>query len=60
VTKPETFMVKATQAASGLSGTFTATLKRSDFGMTIPNIPFVANVSDAFTVSGTISAPKVQ
>lgn len=46
ITKSETFDVKARLSADGstISGTASSTIKRSDYKLTIPNIPFVANV----------------
>ncbi|MES2225038.1 MAG: YceI family protein, partial [Patescibacteria group bacterium] len=46
ITKPATLAVTATQTDSALTGTIKSTLKRSDYSLTIPNIPFVANVPD--------------
>ena len=60
VTKPATFNIVATRNGSILSATATAALKRSDYGLIIPNIPFVANVSDSFSVDGTFTANLVQ
>ncbi len=59
VTKPArvTAMFKVGEAT--IEGTFKSTLKRSDFGLVIPNIPFVADVPDQFTVSGTVVAERV-
>ncbi len=47
VSKEVTWTVTGRAAAGGnLSGVAKATVKRGDFGLTIPNIPFVANVSE--------------
>jgi polyisoprenoid-binding protein YceI len=35
------------------------TIKRSDFGLVIPNIPFVANVPDEFTVTAEVVAERI-
>lgn len=59
ITKPTTFLVTTDITDDTINGTATATLKRSDFKLTIPNIPFVANVSDTFTVSAKIVAEKI-
>lgn len=59
VTKRETFDVKAIMSKDKITGEVTGTLKRSDFGLVIPNIPFVANVSDTFKVRADIVAEKV-
>lgn len=42
-----------------LAATARASVKRSDYGLVIPNIPFVANVSDDFTLSIQITASAV-
>ena len=59
VTKSITFstVMKITDAA--ITGTAMATLKRSDFNLVIPSIPFVASVDDSFPISITIVAPVV-
>ena len=47
-TKPATFDVTVTpDSTSKIEGKATATVLRSDFGLTIPNLPMVANVDDA-------------
>lgn len=56
IKKPATFAVTATQTADALKGSMNATLKRSDYNLVIPNIPFVANVPDTFTVSADFVA----
>lgn len=58
VTKPVTFSATATVKDGVLTGSTSSTLKRSDFNLTIPSIPFVANVSDTFTVKAMISAAQ--
>lgn len=60
VTKPVTFSASMNITEDVITGTATATLKRSDFNLTIPNIPFVASVDDSFLISVTIVAPIVQ
>ncbi len=60
VTKPAEFAVLLGMKGDSLAGTATATLKRSDYKLVIPSIPFVASVDDAFTVTATVSAQKVQ
>jgi polyisoprenoid-binding protein YceI len=48
VTRPVVFDVKAAAQSSGqVSGSAQATIQRSDFGLDIPNVPFVADVSQA-------------
>ena len=60
VTKPTTFTVTGKVEGDTLSGSATATLKRSDFKLVIPNFSFIANVTDTFTVKATIFAGLVQ
>lgn len=56
IKQPATFAVTATQGTDTLSGTLSSTLKRSDYKLVIPNIPFVANVPDEFVVSADFVA----
>jgi len=56
INKPATFSVTATQTESTLKGNMNSTLKRSDYKLVIPNIPFVANVPDTFTISADFVA----
>lgn len=58
VTKPVLFEVQMTIGEDKINGVAKATIKRSDFGLIIPNVPFVASVDDEFTVSATIEATK--
>jgi polyisoprenoid-binding protein YceI len=60
VTKPTTFKVIATEINDTLVASAEATIKRSDFDLTIPNVPFVADVSDDFDISGSFVAKLVQ
>jgi polyisoprenoid-binding protein YceI len=47
VTSPATFTVEATLvSATQISGTATATVTRETYGLTIPNVPNVANVEE--------------
>jgi polyisoprenoid-binding protein YceI len=51
VTQPVVFDVTATgESATRLTGTATATVKRSDFNLTIPTVPNVANVGEEVTL----------
>ncbi|HEY9481090.1 MAG TPA: YceI family protein [Candidatus Paceibacterota bacterium] len=59
VTKPTTFHVTMTVTDEKVTGMATTTIKRSDFGLTIPNIPFVASVDESFPVSVTIEADRI-
>ena len=47
VTQPVTFTVEITEATeTGLAGSATAEVLRSDFDLNIPSVPSVANVTD--------------
>ncbi len=47
ITRPVTFAVVARWSAEGrLEGSASATVLRSDFGLAVPSVPFVANVAD--------------
>ncbi len=59
ITKPAVFMVKMKKEGETLTGDANVTLKRSDFNLVIPSIPFVANVPDTFMVKATIVAEKI-
>jgi polyisoprenoid-binding protein YceI len=59
VTKPAVFTINLMVDEKSLSGVATVHLKRSDFNLVIPNVPFVASVDDEFTVTAEISAPQV-
>jgi polyisoprenoid-binding protein YceI len=51
VTRPVTFNVTAQGlSASQITGTATALVKRSDFNLTIPSVPDVANVGEEVTL----------
>lgn len=54
----ETFIGTITKSGSTLTTKVTAPVKRSSYGLVIPNIPFVANVPDTFTLSAVIVASK--
>ncbi len=57
VTKLETFNAKVDIIDSeNIKVNITGKIRRSDFGLVIPQIPFVANVSDEFTLEGDIRA----
>lgn len=57
VTHAKTFTAtNVTVSSDALTAVARATVKRSDYGLAIPNIPFVANVSDEFTLSIQIKA----
>ncbi|MBI4239426.1 YceI family protein [Candidatus Uhrbacteria bacterium] len=60
VTKPATFKATNVNVTSDrISGTAQATVKRSDFDLQIPNIPFVANVSDEFLLKINLEAESI-
>lgn len=51
VTKPASFTIKAQYTPSGeLQGTATSLIKRGDFNLIIPSVPFVANVGEEITL----------
>ena len=56
VTKPATFSVSARIEGGKMIGTAETKIKRSDYNLVIPNIPFVASVDDEFTVTADIVA----
>ena len=56
VTKPATFSVSAKIEGEKMTGMAEAKIKRSDYNLVIPNIPFVASVDDEFTVTADIVA----
>ncbi len=58
VSKSVPFSVIIKAEGAKLAIVASATIKRSDFGLTIPNIPFVANVDDAFPVNAMMTAVK--
>ena len=60
IAKPVTFDVTVTaKSDSELEGDATATVKRSDFDLNIPNVPGVANVSDEVAVEFKFIAKKM-
>lgn len=61
VKKAVTFTVLTFDSGtSTLSGTATTKLKRSDFNLTIPSVPFVASVDEEFVVNVKVVADLVQ
>lgn len=59
VTKPVTFAVTAIVEADKVTGIAKTTLKRSDFNLVIPNLPFIADVDDEFPVTASIVADRI-
>lgn len=51
ITRSVTFDVQVSGSEGRLEGTASALVKRSDFGLVIPNVPFVANVSEDVTLT---------
>lgn len=51
ITRSVTFDVEVSGSDGRLEGTASALVKRSDFGLVIPNVPFVANVSEDVTLT---------
>lgn len=60
ITKPAILSVVAKKTNVDFSGTIKTDIKRSDYNLVIPNIPFVANVPDTFTGSAKFVAPIVR
>ncbi len=58
VTKPETLVGKAELVGGKITGTAEMKMKRSDFNLKIPNIPFVASVDDEFSIMVTVAAEQ--
>lgn len=60
MSKPATFAVKAAYQQNGeIHGTAATTVRRADFNLIIPNIPFVANVGETTDVSVEFVAVKL-
>lgn len=59
VTKLAAFTVTAAVTDSQIKGTAETKIKRSDFGLTIPNLSFIANVDDEFPVKAEIVADRI-
>lgn len=51
VTNPVTFQVAASMDGESVTGTATATIDRTMWGLTIPNAPGIANVSESVTLT---------
>lgn len=60
VTKSVTFDVEMKIEGDVLTGNASAKIKRSDFGIMIPNLPFIADVDDEFPISIDVVAEKVR
>jgi polyisoprenoid-binding protein YceI len=61
VTKPVVFKATAqAEAADRVVGNASTVIKRSDYNLNIPNVPFVANVSDEVTLQLDFVAAPVQ
>jgi len=59
-TQPVVFDVTASAASAGLiTGSAVTVVPRSAYGLTIPNVPFVANVGEEVTLEIDFSAPAV-
>ncbi len=60
VTKETTFNVNILSTdENAITGTAVGTVKRSDFGLTIPNVPFVASVEDNVELTLSFVAKKI-
>jgi polyisoprenoid-binding protein YceI len=60
VTKSATFAIKMKKQGDTITGTAETKVKRSDYGLTIPNLSFIANVDDEFLVKVMVIAKKVE
>lgn len=57
VTKPVTFTASATVASkNALSGSASATVKRADYNIVVPSVPFVASVGEEVKLSINLNA----
>jgi polyisoprenoid-binding protein YceI len=59
VTKSAIFDVVMDVSEDSVRGTATTKIKRSDYNLVVPNLSFIANVGDEFTVSGTVVAGRI-
>lgn len=59
VTKPVTFNVDSTVTEGSIKGKAKTRIKRSDFGLVIPNLSFIANVDDEFPVTVDVEADRI-
>lgn len=59
ITKPATFTGSIIKSATNISGSATASISRSDYDLTIPSIPFVANVATTFPIKMDFVAGKI-
>jgi polyisoprenoid-binding protein YceI len=59
VTKIQRFTITMKLSGDTLTGRAQIKIKRSDFGLSIPNLSFIANVDDEFPVTIDITAKKV-
>jgi polyisoprenoid-binding protein YceI len=59
ITKPATFSGKVTLSQGTLVGTVEAKLSRAAYNLVIPNLDFIANIPDEFTVGATITAQQI-
>jgi len=61
VTNPVTFEISLqAESDSRLVGSASTTIKRSDFNLNVPSVPFVANVADEFTLELDFVMDKVE
>jgi polyisoprenoid-binding protein YceI len=59
ITKMAEFKVVALVTNDAITGTAETIINRSDYGIIIPNLPFIANVDNSFPVVAEIKAKKV-
>ena len=59
VTKTAVFNVELVATEDSVSGKATTRIKRSDFGLVIPNLSFIANVDDEFPITVDVVAERI-
>jgi len=60
ITKPAEFKITMNITNDKITGIATSTIKRSDFDLKIPSLPFIASVDDDFTIIANIVADRVR
>lgn len=59
VTRSVTFNVDSTVTEGSVKGQAKTRIKRSDFGLAIPNLSFIANVDDEFSITVDVVADRI-
>lgn len=60
ITKPISFDVTMTLTDTIITADIASILKRSDFSLTVPNLPFIASVDDEVAITGTVVANRTK